>query len=52
MKSKSSELFYCVRCREKQKAVNVKPFITANNRHALKGECSVCGTKVVKFVKG
>ncbi len=49
---KSGELFFCVKCKEKRNAVNIKPFTTANNRNALRGKCSVCGTTVVKFVKG
>ena len=48
MKPNSGELFYCVKCKEKRKAVDARPFVTANKRHALRGKCAVCSTTVVK----
>ena len=42
---------YCVKCRKTQKMKNAKPVTTSNNRKAIKGECAVCGTKMMRFVK-
>lgn len=42
---------YCVKCRKTQKIKNAKLTTTSNNRKALKGECAVCGTKMMRFVK-
>ena len=41
---------YCVKCREKRKCDVVGKIKTKNNRNALQGKCSVCGTKVVRFI--
>lgn len=42
---------YCVRCKEQRPMVNVRQYITANKRPALKGECGVCGAGMFKFIK-
>ena len=42
---------YCVKCRQKRKMENAKPTTTSNNRKAMKGQCAVCGTKMMRFVK-
>jgi hypothetical protein len=42
---------YCVKCREKKEMKDVKQVTLANGRHALQGACSVCGTKMTRFVK-
>lgn len=42
---------YCVRCKEQRPMVNVHPYMTANKRPALKGECAVCGAGMFKFTK-
>jgi hypothetical protein len=41
---------YCVKCRQKQPMKDAKKVKTKNNRSALKGQCSKCGTKMMKFV--
>lgn len=46
-----NEIFYCVKCKSKRTATDVKRVITSNHKHALKGKCSVCGTTVMKFIK-
>ena len=42
---------YCLKCKSKQEVVNSK-IDTTNGRNRLKGECSVCQTKVSCFLKG
>lgn len=42
---------YCVRCKEQRPMVNVRQYMTANKRPALKGECAVCGAGMSKFIK-
>jgi hypothetical protein len=32
--------------------VGTKPFTTSNNRKAMKGKCKVCGTQIIRFIKG
>lgn len=44
------EEVYCVKCKKKQMAKNLTHTVLKNGRDAMKGECSVCGTKVMKFV--
>ena len=45
------ETAYCVKCREKRTMKNPKQITTKNGRKALQGFCSVCGTKMMKFIK-
>ena len=42
---------YCVKCRQKRTIKNAKSTTTSNHRKAIKGECAVCGTKIMRFVK-
>jgi hypothetical protein len=47
---------YCVKCQSKKPMKNSRKTVIKNKngknqRHALRGECSHCGTKMVKFVK-
>jgi hypothetical protein len=57
-KSKSSkkskmaaDMCYCVKCKKGVKPTGMKKETFANGRCAMKGTCSVCGTKVMKFCK-
>ncbi len=42
---------YCVRCKTQRPMIRVTQYMTSKNRAALKGECSVCGAGMFKFVK-
>jgi len=42
---------YCVKCKKIQPLIHTEPFITSNHRHALRGTCGVCGTKLIRFIK-
>ena len=41
---------YCFKCKKDTKDLNVKAFMTKNNRHMLKPTCSICKGKKSKFV--
>ena len=46
---------YCLKCKKKRKMVNVKEISIKNKRNnttrkANKGECSKCGTTMMKFI--
>ena len=41
---------YCLKCKKDSKDLNVKPFMTKNNRYMLKSVCSICKGKKSKFV--
>ena len=41
---------YCLKCKKDTKDLNVKPFMTKNNRYMLKSTCSICKSKKSKFV--
>lgn len=41
---------YCVVCKAKRQMKNAKKVTTKNNRSAMKGQCSTCGTTMMKFV--
>lgn len=43
---------YCVKCKKLQSIKDCKIATSANKRKMLKGVCSVCGTKVNKFISG
>jgi pimeloyl-ACP methyl ester carboxylesterase len=43
-------LLYCVKCRKKQPAFGVHKATTKNGRNALEGTCSVCNTKLFRFI--
>jgi hypothetical protein len=40
---------YCVKCREKRSFEGTERE-TANGRRAAEGKCSVCGTKITRFL--
>lgn len=37
---------YCLKCREKQEMNDAKEVTLKNDRPAMQGTCSVCGTKI------
>ncbi len=41
---------YCVKCHKKVEMKDGKEVKTANNRNMMQGKCSVCGTKVSRFL--
>ena len=41
---------YCLKCKKDTKNLNVKPFITKNNRYMLKSTCNICKDKKSKFI--
>lgn len=45
---------YCVKCKEKREILDAEEISMkgkgGSERRALKGTCSVCGTKVFKFL--
>ena len=41
---------YCLKCKKDTKDLNVKAFMTKNNRYMLKGNCIICKSKKSKFV--
>ena len=41
---------YCLKCKKDTKDLNVKAFITKNNRHMLKANCDICKGKKAKFI--
>jgi hypothetical protein len=42
---------YCVKCKQMRQMKDTHPFKTSNHRQAVKGVCSVCGTKLIRFIK-
>lgn len=40
---------YCMKCREKREAKDLREEVTRNGKPVVKGVCSVCGTKVCKI---
>lgn len=44
------EVAYCVKCRKKQTMLAPERSVTKNGRAALVGRCTVCGTKLFRFV--
>ena len=42
---------YCMKCRKKVEIKNPKQITLENNRPAVQGVCSVCGTKVFRIGK-
>jgi len=40
---------YCMKCRKKQKVKNEQQ-VKVKGRNAIKGICSICGTKMFKFI--
>ena len=41
---------YCLKCKKDTKDLNVKAFMTKNNRYMLKSTCGVCKSKKSKFI--
>ena len=41
---------YCLKCKKDTKDLNVKSFMTKNNRHMLKSTCYICKGKKSKFI--
>jgi hypothetical protein len=46
----TTEEAYCVKCKTKREMKNAHEVTGDNGRRALKGECSVCGTKLTRFL--
>ena len=44
------EMGYCVKCREKREMKDALEVEMKNGRKAMKGVCSVCGTKMFKIL--
>jgi cytochrome c553 len=49
--SPSKHIAWCVRCHDKVKMTGCKVTKSVKGQPMLKGKCSVCGTKVNRFVK-
>ena len=41
---------YCLKCKKDTKDLNVKDFMTKNNRYMLKSTCNICKGKKSKFI--
>lgn len=41
---------YCVKCKTKREVQNGREETLENGRRALRGQCSVCGTNIMKFL--
>ena len=41
---------YCLKCQKQSKNLNVKAFITKNNRYMLKSTCNICKGNKSKFI--
>lgn len=41
---------YCVKCKAKREVANAHEETLENGRRALRGECSVCGTRLTRFL--
>ena len=41
---------YCLKCKKDTKDLNVKAFMTKNNRYMLKSSCNICKSKKSKFI--
>ena len=41
---------YCVKCKKKTETLNTMQIITKNNKHMMKGICSICGKNKSSFV--
>ena len=41
---------YCLKCKKDTKDLDVKVFMTKNNRYMLKSICNICKSKKSKFV--
>ena len=41
---------YCLKCKKNTKDLNIKAFMTKNNRYMLKSNCNICNDKKAKFI--
>ena len=41
---------YCLKCKKNTKDLNIKAFMTKNNRYMLKSICNLCKGKKSKFI--
>ena len=41
---------YCLKCKKDTKDLNVKAFMTKNNRYMLRSTCIICKSKKSKFI--
>ena len=41
---------YCLKCKKQSKDLNLKAFITKNNKYIVKSICAICKSKKSKFV--
>ena len=41
---------HCLKCKKHTKDLNIKPFMTKNNRYMLKSTCNICKSKKSKFI--
>ena len=44
------DISYCLKCRKQSKNLNVKAFMTKNNRYMLKSTCNICKGHKSKFI--
>lgn len=42
---------YCVKERKQREIKDPKEVVLKNGRPAIQGTCSVCGTKITRFIK-
>ncbi|HEX4206062.1 MAG TPA: alpha/beta fold hydrolase [Ktedonobacteraceae bacterium] len=43
---------YCVKCKQKRDMQNPRKITTKNGRRAMEGTCSICGTRLFRFIAG
>ena len=41
---------YCVKCKDKRDIKNAREETMENGRRAMRGECPVCGTRIMRFL--
>ena len=46
----ANEEGYCVKCKSKCEMKDATTKTAKNGRHMLQGTCTVCGTKMTKFI--
>lgn len=45
-----AETGHCMKCKEKREMKDTEQVVMKNGRSAMKGVCSVCGTKMFKIL--
>ena len=45
-----AETGHCMKCKEKRKMKDTEKVVMKNGRSAMKGICTVCGTKMFKIL--